>query len=173
MTLLFIVRKLAYLAILSQCVQQHPIHQHEWCIIVRELPATNLPEIAIYLHAYTAVFFSTLASWAVSVTGIVWFPDPSCMGGARKAFLTPPIQEGSRNQTNWPAHQYISTIHFCSVEWDFAKKVPSLSAADLLQAVSLHLQMHLPLAPENMPPSSQRSPPSLTPVFLHRYIFLV
>ena len=30
---------------------------------------------------------------------LVWFLDPSCMGGVRKAFLAPPMQEGSGNQT--------------------------------------------------------------------------
>lgn len=37
----------------------------------------------------------------------------------------------------WRAHQYMSTIHCCSVKWEFAKKGPSLSAADFLQGVSL------------------------------------
>ena len=37
----------------------------------------------------------------------------------------------------WRAHQYISTIHCCSVKWEFAKKGPSPSPADFLQGVSL------------------------------------
>ena len=53
-----------------------------------------------YWYVWTAVFFSTLASWAALVTGYS------------------------------QAHQYISTIHCCSVKLDFEKKVPSLSPAD-------------------------------------------
>ena len=30
---------------------------------------------------------------------VVWFPDPSCMVGARKAMEGRPIEEGSGNQT--------------------------------------------------------------------------
>ena len=69
-----------------------------------------------YWYACTPVFFSTLPlPWAALVTGY------------------------------WRAHQYISTINCCSVKWDFAKNIPSLSPADFPQAVSLHfnlLQMH-------------------------------
>ena len=49
---------------------------------------------------------------------VVWFPDPSSMGGTRKGsaflphFFAPSIQEGSGNQTKPEGSQ---SIHFCAV----------------------------------------------------------
>ena len=82
--------------------------QHEWCIMVQEPPAANVPEILVCLDCGVLLDFGLL-------------------GHISNWILTSP-----------PIHQY---HHCCSVRWDLAKKVPSLSPADFLQAVSLHLHL--------------------------------